>query len=139
MRHHGVEVVDFNRIGRRAFTSHGMHLKAGSKQKLVDLMVRCLRRLKPHVDEDVSNPPTTVEPLPIRPMDSAFGQLPMNLELLVASQLHTLPFDSLAEAVKSGSMMRHRDLPTSTPDTTNAKYCLTLTCIKKFRYTRTGE
>ncbi|KAG8253763.1 hypothetical protein J6590_027799 [Homalodisca vitripennis] len=48
-RHHGAVVMDFNRIGRGAFTQHGMHLRSGSKHLLAELVVDSLRRMNPSV------------------------------------------------------------------------------------------
>ncbi|KAG8300556.1 hypothetical protein J6590_073773 [Homalodisca vitripennis] len=56
-RHHGAVVMDFNRIGRGAFTQHGMHLRSGSKRLLAELVVDSLRRMNPSVLRAPSSQP----------------------------------------------------------------------------------
>ncbi|KAG8304892.1 hypothetical protein J6590_083533 [Homalodisca vitripennis] len=44
IRHEGVELLNFNLIGRRWFTRHGMHLRLPGKRLLADLVLESLHR-----------------------------------------------------------------------------------------------
>ncbi|KAG8250943.1 hypothetical protein J6590_091476 [Homalodisca vitripennis] len=107
-RYRGAVVLDFNQIS--AFTSHGMHLKQSSKHLLADLLIDCLRRLNRSNPRTSSRiPVTAAEPLPTRPQRSSTTPMPTTLELPVAAYPHVLPYDSFAEALKSGSSIRKPD------------------------------
>ncbi|KAG8250709.1 hypothetical protein J6590_095896, partial [Homalodisca vitripennis] len=112
-RHHGAVVMDFNRIGRGAFTQHGMHLRSGSKHLLAELVVDSLRRMNPSVLRAPSSQPpaaSAAETPSTGPQKTASAP-PLSTHpatLTAAAQPHVLPFDSFAEAVKSG-------LPNSSP------------------------
>ncbi|KAG8249206.1 hypothetical protein J6590_026134 [Homalodisca vitripennis] len=112
-RHHGAVVMDFNRIGRGAFTQHGMHLRSGSKHVLAELVVDSLRRMNPSVLRAPSYQPpaaSATETPSTGPQKTASAP-PLSTHpatLTAAAQPHVLPFDSFAEAVKSG-------LPNSSP------------------------
>ncbi|KAG8309560.1 hypothetical protein J6590_082690 [Homalodisca vitripennis] len=109
-RYRGAVVLDFNQISRSAFTSHGMHLKQSSKHLLADLLIDCLRRLNRSNPRTSSRiPVTAAEPLPTRPQRSSTTPMPTTLELPVAAYPHVLPYDSFAEALKSGSSIRKPD------------------------------
>ncbi|KAG8315259.1 hypothetical protein J6590_075010 [Homalodisca vitripennis] len=44
VRYKGIEVLNFNEIGRRWFTQHGMHLRLPGKWLLAELLLGCLDR-----------------------------------------------------------------------------------------------
>ncbi|KAG8241701.1 hypothetical protein J6590_081435 [Homalodisca vitripennis] len=44
VRYKGIEVLNFNEIGRRWFTQHGMHLRLPGKPLLAELLLGCLDR-----------------------------------------------------------------------------------------------
>ncbi|KAG8296531.1 hypothetical protein J6590_055176 [Homalodisca vitripennis] len=44
VRYKGIEVLNFNEIGRRWFTQHGMHLRLPGKRLLAELLLGCLDR-----------------------------------------------------------------------------------------------
>ncbi|KAG8297560.1 hypothetical protein J6590_033088 [Homalodisca vitripennis] len=120
-RHHGAVVMDFNRIGRGAFTQHGMHLRSGSKHLLAELVVDSLRRMNPSVLRAPSYQPpaaSATETPSTGPQKTASAP-PLSTHpatLTAAAQPHVLPFDSFAEAVKSG-------LPNSSPVKSPQKNC----------------
>ncbi|KAG8317423.1 hypothetical protein J6590_028366 [Homalodisca vitripennis] len=54
-RHAGVKVLDFNKIPRRMFTRHGMHLRMPGKRLLARHLLQCLHQF---ADDGVASPPT---------------------------------------------------------------------------------
>ncbi|KAG8266284.1 hypothetical protein J6590_075757 [Homalodisca vitripennis] len=84
-----------------------------SKHILADLLIDCLRRLNRSNPRTSSRiPVTAAEPLPTRSQRSSTTPLPTTLELPVAAQPHVIPYDSFADAVKSGSLVK---IPDSLP------------------------
>ncbi|KAG8324718.1 hypothetical protein J6590_085445 [Homalodisca vitripennis] len=64
-RYRGAGVLDFNRIGRSAFTRHGMYLRPDSKHLLAELLVECLQGANRFIRGTPSPPPASpAEPSP---------------------------------------------------------------------------
>ncbi|KAG8285371.1 hypothetical protein J6590_081516 [Homalodisca vitripennis] len=101
-RYRGAGVLDFNRIGRSAFTLHGMHFKPDSKH----LLVECLQGANRFIRVMPSPPPASpAEPSPTRSAESPAPPLSA-LGQPVAAGPHMLHYESFAEAVKIGSAVR---------------------------------
>ncbi|KAG8246230.1 hypothetical protein J6590_088999 [Homalodisca vitripennis] len=95
-------VLDFNRIGRFAFTRHGMHLRPDSKHLLVELLVECMHGANRFIRVTPSPPPASpAEPSPTQPAESPSAPPLSALRRPVAVVLR-----SFAEAVKIGSALR---------------------------------
>ncbi|KAG8265256.1 hypothetical protein J6590_098837, partial [Homalodisca vitripennis] len=118
-------VHDFNRIGRAAFTSHGMHLKRTSKHLLAELLVKCLREMSYFAPRAPSLSAAAVAEPPSRPLEPP-AQRPTASDPPVA----TLPFDSFADAVKSRLPMPQEITTTSNPETDNKKNDFILNTLK---------
>ncbi|KAG8245776.1 hypothetical protein J6590_099417 [Homalodisca vitripennis] len=56
VRYKGIEVLNFNEIGRRWFTQHGMHLRLPGKRLLAELLLGCLDRFS---QSPTIRPPTS--------------------------------------------------------------------------------
>ncbi|KAG8255862.1 hypothetical protein J6590_082301 [Homalodisca vitripennis] len=65
------------------------------------LLQKFVNRSNPRTSSRI--PVTAAEPLPTRPQRSSTTPLPTTLELPIAAHPHVLPYDSFAEAQKSGS------------------------------------
>ncbi|KAG8270497.1 WD repeat-containing protein 78 [Homalodisca vitripennis] len=94
-----------NRIGRSAFTRHGMHLRPDSKHLLAELLVECLQEANRFIRVTPSPHPASLRrAYPSAPPLSALGRP-------VATGPHMLPYklpyESFAEAVKIGSSVRN--------------------------------
>ncbi|KAG8276265.1 hypothetical protein J6590_069017 [Homalodisca vitripennis] len=124
-RYCGAEVLDFNRNGRAAFTSHGMHLKRTSKHLLAELLVKCLREMSHFAPRAPSLSATAVAEPPSRPLEPP-AQRPTASDPPVA----ILPFDSFADAVKSRLPMPQESTTTSNPQTGNQKNDFILNTLK---------
>ncbi|KAG8250855.1 hypothetical protein J6590_093283, partial [Homalodisca vitripennis] len=87
----GAGVLDFNRIGRSAFTRHGMYLRPDSKH----LLVECLQGANRFIRGTPSPPPAS----PAEPSPTAPSALPLSaLGRPVAAGPHMLSYESFAEA-----------------------------------------
>ncbi|KAG8240667.1 hypothetical protein J6590_104566, partial [Homalodisca vitripennis] len=124
-RYCGAKVLDFNRIGRAAFTSHGMHLKRTSKHLLAELLVKCLREMSHFAPRAPSLSAAAVAEPPSRPLEPP-AQRPTASDPPVA----ILPFDSFADAVKSRLPMPQEIKTTSNPETDNQKNDFILNTLK---------
>ncbi|KAG8333834.1 hypothetical protein J6590_102470, partial [Homalodisca vitripennis] len=108
-RHRGAEVLQFNNIGRGAFTQHGMHLKRNTKHLLAQELIECLRKMDSTASRETSQPPVTARGVQNngRKTDQAleFPTAPLSTALQppAASEPRTLLYESFAEAVKCRS------------------------------------
>ncbi|KAG8241680.1 hypothetical protein J6590_081790 [Homalodisca vitripennis] len=112
----GAEVLDFNRIGRAAFTSHSMHLKRTSKHLLAELLVKCLREMSHFAPRAPSLSATAVAEPPSRPLEP-----PAQRPTASGPPVAILPFDSFADAVKSRLPMPQEITSTSNPEAKKKK------------------
>ncbi|KAG8304353.1 hypothetical protein J6590_096041 [Homalodisca vitripennis] len=91
-RHAGVKVLDFNKIPRRMFTRHGMHLRMPGKRLLARHLLQCLHQF---ADDGVASPPTPGAAI-TRSMAAADGSCGSPARVPVMLQ-----HDSYSEAVKA--------------------------------------
>ncbi|KAG8280630.1 hypothetical protein J6590_077040 [Homalodisca vitripennis] len=100
VRHRGTEVLDFNLIQRKAFTPHGMHLQPQHKYLLAELLLDCVKKLDiASAAPEVQSPAATCELPSVTPAAASTSPPP--------ALVHTLPFDTYAEAVKSQHTANH--------------------------------
>ncbi|KAG8335014.1 hypothetical protein J6590_078675 [Homalodisca vitripennis] len=117
-KHRGTEVLQFNNIGRGAFTQHGMHLNRNTKHLL------CLRKMHSTASRATSQPPVTArgpqnnEQKSDQTHEYPTAPLPTTLQPPAASELHTLQYESFAEAVKCRSPVRQVGPSSTITDTT---------------------
>lgn len=93
-RYGKVHLLDFNKISRRWFTKHGMHLRPAGKILLARLVHEGLVKLdRPSSPESSTNAPQTAK---------AYDPRQCQLSSTAACNTpYTLPFETYAEAVKS--------------------------------------
>ncbi|KAG8312513.1 hypothetical protein J6590_023120 [Homalodisca vitripennis] len=97
VRQSGVEVVDFNRIGRGAFTNHGMHLKPQCKRLLAELLMECMGGFCRAV---TSRPPPLKSCRPSLPRTDHLSKKSVACKTPAAVELPTLSFETFADVVK---------------------------------------
>ncbi|KAG8243949.1 hypothetical protein J6590_033980 [Homalodisca vitripennis] len=96
----GIEVPDFNLIHRKAFTPHGRHLQPQHKYLLAELLLDCVKKLDiTSAAPEVPSPAATCQPPSVAPPAASPSPPP--------ALVHTLPFDTFAEAVKSQHTANH--------------------------------
>ncbi|KAG8260224.1 hypothetical protein J6590_101741 [Homalodisca vitripennis] len=91
-RHAGVKVLDFNKIPRRLFTRHGMHLQMPVRRLLARRLLQCLHQF---AEDGVASPPTPGAAI-TRSMAAADGSCGSPARVPVMLQ-----HDSYSEAVKA--------------------------------------
>ncbi|KAG8256882.1 hypothetical protein J6590_061164 [Homalodisca vitripennis] len=135
-RHRGAEVLQFNNIGRGAFTQHGMHLKRNTKHLLAQELIECLRKMDSTASRETSQPPVTARGVQNngrksdQALESPTAPLSTTLQPPAASEPRTLLYESFAEAVKCRSPVRQVGPSSTITDTTDQKNCLPLKCQK---------
>ncbi|KAG8241519.1 hypothetical protein J6590_085427 [Homalodisca vitripennis] len=135
-RHRGAEVLQFNNIGRGAFTQHGMHLKRNTKYLLAQEIIECLRKMDSTASRETSQPPVTARGLhnngrkSDQALESPTAPLSTTLQPPAASEPRTLQYESFAEAVKCRSPVRQVAPSSTITDTTEQKNCFPLKCQK---------
>ncbi|KAG8270808.1 hypothetical protein J6590_076784 [Homalodisca vitripennis] len=126
-RHRGAEVLQLNKIGRSAFTQHGMHLKRNIKQLLAQELIESLRKMNSTAFLVTSQPPVTSrgtqnnERKSYQALESPTTPLSTTLQPPAASQPRTLLYDSFAEGVKCRSPLRQVGPSSIITDTTEQK------------------
>lgn len=125
-RHPRAEVLDFNQIGRSAFSNQGMHLKPQCKRLLADMLVEVVKRLDNAIL--TTSPPPLLPTIVVQPPTprAADGRPPTTCEAPPAAQPWTLQYDTFAEAVKSPTK-----LTISNPVTSEQKNIVISQIIKK--------
>ncbi|KAG8280888.1 hypothetical protein J6590_070818 [Homalodisca vitripennis] len=135
-RHRGAEVLQFNNIGRGAFTQHGMHLKRNTKHLLAQELIECLRKMDSTASRETSQPPVTARGVQNngrktdQALESPTAPLSTALQPPAASEPRTLLYESFAEAVKCRSPVRQVGPSSTITDTTEQKNCFPLKCQK---------
>ncbi|KAG8271375.1 hypothetical protein J6590_064030 [Homalodisca vitripennis] len=132
----GAEVLQFNNIGRGAFTQHGMHLKRNTKHLLAQELIECLRKMDSTASRETSQPPVTArgvqnnERSQIKPLSLQLHHYRLPLQPPAASEARTLMYESFAKAVKCRSPVRQFGPSSTITDTTEQKNCFPLKCQK---------
>lgn len=98
-------VLDFNKIQRRQFTRHGMHLRTKGKWQLAKLIVEALR----HENAKTATKPAEVGPPDPRPVPPPHAATPPPSPN-TPSESFTLPHETFADAVKANEQYK---LPTN--------------------------
>ncbi|KAG8271145.1 hypothetical protein J6590_069031 [Homalodisca vitripennis] len=97
------EGVEISRNGRQFFTSHGQHLRESGKRLLTCLMIAHLATMAP--DPRRHQPPLFTAPTAHCYVENRGGTEPRFSR--TPKQLRILPFETIADAIKSTRHLQH--------------------------------